>query len=327
MLSLFHRIPNPSISASSSRYLIRFSSTNSSNSNQNSKKDSTADKEPIIEVLKGKRKPEFLDITDKEKNPSYLKKIIPDVQKSIFGGRSSQPMNWNYPNKKIEDSIVEELPLEDIVKDIPKITKKQYQLVKEEINEYFDNPWEKPDVLNHIRGLNHGEAKIEYEFKEDKRMEIWNTGCDSDWNQGFSRVEFIRTPRDTALFRGYINTEVVKCRGDGRSYKIMLYVPGSIDLTWGDSYAYPLHTHGGPYWQYEKIPFSRFLHTVGGRIQDIQKPIIRQQISSVGITLMDRIDGEFQLEIDYIGCYNDRSHLEVFAYEQYSIPMFNPQTM
>jgi NADH dehydrogenase [ubiquinone] 1 alpha subcomplex assembly factor 1 len=107
----------------------------------------------------------------------------------------------------------------------------------------------------------------------------------------------------------------------------MLYVPGSIDVTWGDTYAYPLHTHGGPYWQYEKIPFSRFLHTVGGRIQDVQKPIIRNHISSVGITLMDRIDGEFQLEIDFIGVYNDRSHEELFAYEQYSIPMFNPQTM
>ena len=107
----------------------------------------------------------------------------------------------------------------------------------------------------------------------------------------------------------------------------MLYVPGSIDVTWGDTYAYPLHTHGGPYWQYEKIPFSRFLHTVGGRIQDVQRPVCRSDISSIGITLMDRIDGEFQLEIDYIGCYNDRSHEEKFAYEHYSIPMFNPQSM
>ena len=107
----------------------------------------------------------------------------------------------------------------------------------------------------------------------------------------------------------------------------MLFVPNLIDVTWGDAYAYPLHTHGGPYWQYAKIPFSRFLHTVGGRVQDHQRKVFQQEISSIGITLMDRIDGEFQLEIDFIGCYNDRSHEEIFAYEQYSIPMFNPQTM
>lgn len=196
-------------------------------------------------------------------------------------------------------------------------------------------------------------------------MDIWQTGCDSDWQQGYSKVELIRSPRNTAIFKGFLNTEVVKdgktkragwasmktqdtlafdrkkhlwwwknythmmikCRGDGRSYKVMLYVPGAIDLTWGDTYSYPLHTHGGPYWQYEKIPFSRFLHTVGGRIQDSQRRVFQEDISAVSIGIMDRIDGEFQLEIDYIGCYNDVTHEEKFAYETYSIPMFNPQTI
>lgn len=53
----------------------------------------------------------------------------------------------------------------------------------------------------------------------------------------------------------------------------MLHSPEYADVTWGDSHSYPLHTHGGPYWQYEKIPFSRFFHTVSGRIQDRQYSI------------------------------------------------------
>lgn len=53
----------------------------------------------------------------------------------------------------------------------------------------------------------------------------------------------------------------------------MLYAPGVIDLSWGDTWSHPLYTHGGPYWQYEKCAFSRFFHTVWGRVQDKQAPV------------------------------------------------------
>lgn len=64
-----------------------------------------------------------------------------------------------------------------------------------------------------------------------------------------------------------------KCRGDGRTYKISLNSPLLFDVTWGDAHSYYLHTHGGPYWQYEAIPFSKFIHTVRNRIMDKQYPI------------------------------------------------------
>lgn len=38
---------------------------------------------------------------------------------------------------------------------------------------------------------------------------------------------------------------------------------------------------------------------------------------------MDRIDGDFRLELDYIGVYNDHTHLEDFAYETYVLPLWN----
>lgn len=116
---------------------------------------------------------------------------------------------------------------------------------------------------------------------------------------------------------------LLKIRGDGRSYKLMLHSPLSMDFTWGDSFSYPLHTHGGPYWQYEKIPFSKFFHTVAGRIQDRQYRVNLEDTSAVGIVLMDRIDGDFRLELDYIGVYNDTTHNEDFAYETYTLPVFN----
>uniref|UniRef100_A0AC34PW12 NADH:ubiquinone oxidoreductase intermediate-associated protein 30 domain-containing protein n=1 Tax=Panagrolaimus sp. JU765 TaxID=591449 RepID=A0AC34PW12_9BILA len=303
---------------------------------------------------------------DLEASPkSVLSTFIPKIQNSIFGGRSQAPMNWNYPNKRLDDDFKIEGTLKEVVEIAPDLTRGEIKKLKKEIGELMDNPLDKPDYLAYTQGLKHGEAMIEYEFKTDEDMKKWQTGCDSDRKQGYSTVELIHSPRNTAIFKGFLNTEVIKdgkttragwasmktmdklafdrkkkfwkwgryshlmikCRGDGRSYKIMLYVPGAIDLTWGDMYSYPLHTHGGPYWQYEKIPFSRFFHTVGGRIQDNQKRICEREISSIGIGLMDRMDGEFQLEIDYIGCYHDASHEEYFAYETYSIPMFNPQTI
>lgn len=104
---------------------------------------------------------------------------------------------------------------------------------------------------------------------------------------------------------------------------MLLHTPGYFDTMWGDVYAAPLHTHGGPYWQYAKIPFSKFFLTVFGRVQDDQRPVCLTQVSAMGITLMDRIDGPFALEIDWIGVYNDRSHRETFAYESYKRPWKN----
>jgi NADH dehydrogenase [ubiquinone] 1 alpha subcomplex assembly factor 1 len=208
----------------------------------------------------------------------------------------------------------------------------------------------------------------------------WMTGCDSIWGEGFSKVSLTRTEQNTGLFTGYIDSRIIKsgkrieragwasmktidrrsfnrkhynyyfkdyshllikCRGDGRSYKVILHNPGYIDLLWHDAHSFPLHTHGGPYWQYARLPFSRFFHTVGGRIQDRQYRVPDWNVrwdfvnsynstlffSNISIVMMDRIDGKFQLEIDYIGVVNDQTHKERFAYEEYNLPIYNPNML
>ncbi|EYC41661.1 hypothetical protein Y032_0560g3465 [Ancylostoma ceylanicum] len=293
-------------------------------------------------------------------------KVGEKKKRSLFG-RSDAPININFPNKRGMEGYDPELPLEEIVKDIPRIVKDQTKLLKEEISS-TSMTVEKIELLEDFGSVRQDEARIEWKFdtpeclkRSTQALSRWRTGCDSDWNEGFSTVDFVPTDNKTALFKGHICTEVIKdgrleragwatvklqdtkflnrkkylskwrnfshllikCRGDGRSYKIMLHAPLAIDMTWGDSFSYPLHTHGGPYWQYEKIPFSKFFHTVAGRIQDKQCRVHLDDVSSLGIVLMDRIDGDFQLELDYIGVYNDRSHLEEFAYETYTLPIFN----
>ena len=111
---------------------------------------------------------------------------------------------------------------------------------------------------------------------------------------------------------------ILRIRGDGRNYLLTLATPGPFDILWNDSYQYVLHTRGGPYWQYTKIPFSRFFLVSKGRIQDSQESVPKEHIVSFGITCADKIPGKFKLEIDFIGVENDQVHTEEFAYEMYN---------
>uniref|UniRef100_A0AC35UA59 RNA helicase n=1 Tax=Rhabditophanes sp. KR3021 TaxID=114890 RepID=A0AC35UA59_9BILA len=296
---------------------------------------------------------------NKSISKKYVKAQVEKKEWSLFGDRAFVPTNLSYPNEKGEPGYDPDMPLKEILKDSPTIMKDELKKFMNEVNDSIQI--EKIEAIEDTGILRHGDTKVQYKFKGEEDMDIWRTGCDADWGKGFSSGSLILTENNTGLFSGNIDTTVMKdgvveragwasmktqdkssfnrkkymtrwwnyshlivrCRGDGRSYKLMLHVPGSIDLTWGDSYSYPLHTHGGPYWQVEKIPFSRFFHTVSGRIQDKQHRMNQQNISSLGIVLMDRMDGPFKLEIDFIGVSHDKSHVETFAYETYTLPLFN----
>lgn len=156
----------------------------------------------------------------------------------------------------------------------------------------------------------------------------------------FSGILSTRLPKDGKIkFSGYCNITtipkyksfkrevrhdwseythlVLHVRGDGRCYVVNLDTSGMFDLTWNDRYQYGFHTRGGPYWQLIKIPFSKFVFSSKGRVQDRQYPIELFNIKSLGITLSDDIPGHFKLEIDYIGVEFDDYNVEDTAYEGY----------
>lgn len=89
---------------------------------------------------------------------------------------------------------------------------------------------------------------------------------------------------------------------------------------------YPLYTRGGPYWQYVKIPFSKFFHVTHGRVSDKQYRFEGLNVKSLGITCMDGNEGPFSLEIDHIGVLRDNEWTEHFAYETYKIPKYISNT-
>lgn len=68
---------------------------------------------------------------------------------------------------------------------------------------------------------------------------------------------------------------------------------------------------------FSQIPFSKFLLTHKGRIQDSQDRVNLNNVHSISFTVSDGIDGPFSLEIDYIGVLYDENFTEEFAYEMY----------
>ncbi|RWS30044.1 putative complex I intermediate-associated protein 30-like protein, partial [Leptotrombidium deliense] len=78
----------------------------------------------------------------------------------------------------------------------------------------------------------------------------------------------------------------------------------------------------GPYWQDVRIPFSKFINSHKGRVQDDQRPYHMMNANEFGISLMDNNPGPFRLEIDYIGVEYDPAVLEESAYEMYRIDEF-----
>ncbi|CAI2354772.1 unnamed protein product [Caenorhabditis sp. 36 PRJEB53466] len=294
---------------------------------------------------------------------NYTGKSTVGEKKSVgIFGTSTVPINTNFPNPKGVVGYDPDFSIKELVAELPNTRKTQGTLLAAELKDVFKNvSIEKTELLEDIGFVRHNEARVEYRFDTKESLDLWKTGCDSDWKEGFSTCSIVNSDHGTAVFSGNISTKVLKdgrveragwasmkledrkafnrkkflskwrnfshlllkIRGDGRSYKIMLHSPLSMDFTWGDSFSHPLHTHGGPYWQYEKIPFSKFFHTVAGRIQDRQYRVNLEDCSSIGIVLMDRMDGDFRLEIDYVGVYNDTTHVEDFAYETYTLPVFN----
>ncbi|XP_059610150.1 complex I intermediate-associated protein 30, mitochondrial [Phlebotomus argentipes] len=220
---------------------------------------------------------------------------------------------------------------------------------REEVKEHFRSD---PILL-----YRPGEVDVKFQFKESTDVEKWVCTVDSDHNEGYSKASFDVSPAGYGLFHGFLNSRVpidgkikrsgyanissiraqksfkrnsfynwqpynmlvMRIRGDGRSYLINLATEGYFDVLWNDVYHFALYTRGGPYWQHVRIPFSKFFLASKGRVQDKQHAINLEYITRVGFTVDARHDSEgpFSLEIDYIGCENDPSHTEDFAYEMY----------
>ncbi|EZA54652.1 hypothetical protein DMN91_007241 [Ooceraea biroi] len=202
------------------------------------------------------------------------------------------------------------------------------------------------------------EVDVVWEFNGDpSSLDQWILTCDSDYDEGFSTATLEMSSTGTGIFSGTLSTQlpkdgkikhagycnittkpkeksfrrtihhdwsrythvVLRVRGDGRTYGLNIGNKSFYDLTWNDLYHYPFYTRGGPYWQLIRIPFSKFVFSSRGRIQDDQNELMLHEVSNLGITVADDVNGNFRLEIAYVGLESDHLHTEVCAYENYNV--------
>ncbi|KAL0269882.1 UNVERIFIED_CONTAM: hypothetical protein PYX00_007468 [Menopon gallinae] len=229
-----------------------------------------------------------------------------------------------------------------------KLLGKEFKLLAEE---------SKSMLRTKVMKLSKGDIVMLFTFEEDDSINKFVVTTDKDNNIGYSTASFVKTQYETGMFSGYISTElpkdgitkyagfaslsskprrksffryatydwasythlVMKIRGDGRTYHLILSCPRRLDATWGDQYVYPLFTRGGPYWQIVKIPLSNFYFGKAGSIHDSQTVILPDICQRIAITLADNTEGPFKLEIEYIGMEFQPLHVEETPYEEYSI--------
>ncbi|XP_074853123.1 complex I intermediate-associated protein 30, mitochondrial [Carettochelys insculpta] len=228
--------------------------------------------------------------------------------------------------------------------------KKQFGLLKKE----FMNHLKGPEGCT-LEEFIWKQTRVVWEFRSQKDLDEWVVSSDAEIGGKSEAYLKLSKNNQTALLYGNLSTEVprdgeteysgycamrakllqgafgrkkyydwsnfnslyLRVRGDGRPWMVNIYTDPYYSHQKDDLYNYFMFTRGGPYWQEVKIPFSKFFLSSRGRIQDIQHYLWLDKISTFGLTLGDKADGPFQLEIDFIGLLRDRAHTEEFAYELY----------
>jgi NADH dehydrogenase [ubiquinone] 1 alpha subcomplex assembly factor 1 len=71
-----------------------------------------------------------------------------------------------------------------------------------------------------------------------------------------------------------------------------------------DIYQHRLFLKTPNQWENVLIPFNDFTLTNDGNLEPNQTRMFREKVKTIGIGLIDRQEGEFNLEIESIKCFN-----------------------
>lgn len=134
-----------------------------------------------------------------------------------------------------------------------------------------------------------------------------NASIDIDDNAVIDHSGFcgIRSKPVVGLFKKVVLTDMegfdcieIKYRGDGRPYFLNIQTDSMLMLNKFDLYQAFIFTKGGPNWEVERIPFTKFLMTYKGYLQDSQLDF--NNVRTIGVSLSDKKSGPYFLEIEYL---------------------------
>ena len=181
--------------------------------------------------------------------------------------------------------------------------------------------------------------KMLFDFRKENSVTEWICTSDKAFG-GNTEASFEKSRNGQAVFKGYLSTELpledttsgvkvkysghaaikskpliglfnsiepydmsdfdtfeLRIRGDGRAYFFNVQSEGYVRKK-DDIHQAFMFTRGGPHWEIIRIPYNKFILTNHGYLQDHQMDF--HKVRSFGISLNDKNDGEFRLEIDYI---------------------------
>ncbi|KAI9321305.1 complex I intermediate-associated protein 30-domain-containing protein [Dichotomocladium elegans] len=169
-------------------------------------------------------------------------------------------------------------------------------------------------------------------------LDNWALGCDKDIG-GFSTASLEITPQGTGRFFGNISLDLpanrdiehsgyaairskardasmfgtpcwdtslfrylgLRVRGDRRKYFVNLQTDSVVQT---DLFQHRLFLRTPGQWETVLIPFRDFVLTNNGMIQEDDIEMFREKVKTVGISLSDRQEGPFSIEIDWIKAMN-----------------------
>ncbi|KAF9548297.1 hypothetical protein EC957_006793 [Mortierella hygrophila] len=175
-------------------------------------------------------------------------------------------------------------------------------------------------------------------LKVDEDLKGWLVGCDKDIG-GFSEANLEITKNGTGRFFGQLSLDLpenerveksgyagcrtktkessifgtpvwdtclfeylqLKVKGDNRKYFVNLQTDGVVPT---DLYQHRLFLKTPGEWETVLIPFKDFILTNQGFIQEEQIEIFRERVKNVGVSIIDRTSGPFELEIESISAVN-----------------------
>jgi NADH dehydrogenase [ubiquinone] 1 alpha subcomplex assembly factor 1 len=152
----------------------------------------------------------------------------------------------------------------------------------------------KPDTAQQWQTVNDGVmggvSDGRFKMTDNKTMEFFGT-LSLENNGGFASVR----SRPTSLGIKSGDSIVARVRGDGREYRMNLYVPRGSG---GYSFRQSFKTKENK-WIEVSFPVDKFVATYRGRVFPDQK-LDPSKVNSVGFLLGDKKAGPFKLEVEWI---------------------------
>lgn len=175
-------------------------------------------------------------------------------------------------------------------------------------------------------------------LKSPEDLKGWLVGCDKDIG-GFSEAHLEVTKNGTGRFYGQLSLDLpnnedveksgyagirtktkpgsifgtpvwdtclfdylaLKVKGDERKYFVNIQTDGFLPT---DLYQHRLFLKTPGEWETVLIPFKDFILTNQGFIQEDQIEMFREKVKNVGVSIIDRKSGPFELEIESISAVN-----------------------